>query len=72
MTLLFHMDTVIAAFTNRGIALASRLAKYFDARVFVPERFSREGVYVITPSLSEWMCRVFHEVSALVFDYLDT
>ena len=66
------MNTVIAAFTNKAVALASRLAKYFNARVFVPERFSREGVYVITPSLSEWTSRVFHEVSALVFDYLDT
>ena len=66
------MNTVLTAFTNNGIALASHLAKYLDARVFVPERFSREGVCVISPSLSEWAGIVFHDVSALVFDYLDT
>ena len=61
------MNTVIAAFTNNGIALASHLTKYLDAVIFVSERFSREGVCVISPSLSEWTSRVFHEVSALVF-----
>lgn len=65
------MNTAIAAFTNRGIALALRLAEFLGegASVFVPERLSRarEGVGVITPSLSEWTGRVFHEVNALIF-----
>ena len=67
MTLNFPMNTVIAAFTSKGIALASRLAEYLDAVIFVPERLSREGVCVISPSLSEWTCRMFHEAGALVF-----
>ena len=67
MTLNFPMNTVIAAFTSKGIALASRLAEYLDAVIFVPERLSREGVCVISPSLSEWTGRVVHEVRALIF-----
>ncbi|MBQ9433129.1 MAG: cobalamin biosynthesis protein CbiG, partial [Synergistaceae bacterium] len=64
------MNTAIAAFTNRGMALALRLSDFLgDAGVFVPERFSRarEGVGVISPSLTEWTGRVFHEVNALIF-----
>ena len=61
------MNTVIAAFTNKGIALASRLAEHLDARVFVPQRLAIDGVCVISPSLTEWAGSVFHEVSALIF-----
>ncbi len=61
------MNTAIAAFTSKGIELASLLAEYLDAGVFVPERFSRDGLGVISPSLSEWTGRIFHEVSALIF-----
>ncbi len=68
------MNTAIAAFTNRGIALAQKVAEFLGgAGVFVPERFareggiSREGVGVISPSLTDWAGRVFHEVNALIF-----
>ncbi len=61
------MSTVIAAFTNRGIALALRLSEFLGGRVFVPKRFSREGVSVIGGSLTEWAGRYFHEAGALIF-----
>ncbi|MBQ7219677.1 MAG: cobalt-precorrin 5A hydrolase [Synergistaceae bacterium] len=61
------MNTAIAAFTNKGIALAQRLKEYLDAGVFVPERLAHDGLGVISPSLSEWTGKVFHEVSALIF-----
>ncbi len=62
------MNTAIAAFTNRGIALALKVADFLgDAGVFVPERFAQEGAGVISPSLTEWAGRVFHEVRALIF-----
>ena len=63
------MNTVIAAFTNRGIALAQKIADFLgeDTDVFVPERFSREGLNVISPTLTEWTGRVFHEAGALIF-----
>ncbi|MBQ7217324.1 MAG: cobalt-precorrin 5A hydrolase [Synergistaceae bacterium] len=62
------MNTVIAAFTNRGIALARRIADFLgDAEIFMPERFAREGVGVISPSLSDWAGRIFHKVRALIF-----
>ena len=62
------MNIAIAAFTNRGIALAQRIAEFLgDAEVFAPERFVRDGVGEISPSLSEWAGRVFHEAGALVF-----
>ena len=62
------MNTAIAAFTNKGIALALKVAEFLgDAEVFAPTRFSCEGVGVISPSLSEWAGRIFHEAGALVF-----
>lgn len=61
------MNTVIAAFTNRGISLALRLSEFLGGSVFVPERFFREGVSVIDGSLSEWAGRYFHEAGALIF-----
>ena len=61
----FPMSIGIAAFTERGIALASRLAEFLCAEVFVPKRFSREGVSVIDGSLSEWAGQHFR--GALIF-----
>ena len=62
------MNTAIAAFTNRGIALAQRIAEILgDTEIFAPERLAGEGVCVIAPSLTEWAGRVFHEVRALIF-----
>ncbi len=61
------MNTVIAAFTSKSTALAQRIAEVLDARVFVPPRLSREGLGEISPSLTEWAGRVFHEVDALIF-----
>lgn len=62
------MNTAIAAFTKKGIALAQRIADFLgDSEIFAPERFSREGAGVISPSLTEWAGRVFHEVRAFVF-----
>lgn len=65
MTNTSPMNTGIAAFTERGIALALRLAEALDAEVFAPKRFAREGVSVIEGSLSEWAGRHFH--GALIF-----
>ena len=62
------MNTAIAAFTKKGIALARRIADFLgDSSVFAPERFAAEGVCVISPSLSDWAGRVFNEVRALIF-----
>lgn len=58
-----HMN--IAAFTERGIALALRLGEFLGGEVFVPERFSREGVRVIEGSLTEWAGRNFR--GAIIF-----
>ena len=65
MTKIFHMSTGIAAFTERGIALASKLAEFLGGEVFVPERFAREGLSVIDGSLTDWAGRHFH--GALIF-----
>ena len=61
------MNTAIAAFTHKGVNLALRLAEFLEARVFAPERFSREGVNIIDGHLSDWAGKMFHEVSALIF-----
>lgn len=61
------MNTAIAAFTHRGVNLALRLAEFLEARVFAPERFSREGVNIIDGHLSDWAGKMFREVSALIF-----
>jgi len=61
------MNTAIAAFTNRGVNLALRLAGFLEGRVFAPQRFSREGVNVIDSTLSEWAGKMFREASALIF-----
>lgn len=61
------MDTVIAAFTNRGVNLALRLSELTGGKVFAPLRFSREGVNIIDVPLSEWAGKYFHECEALIF-----
>ena len=61
------MDTVIATFTRKGTTLAQTLAEFLGGKVFVPERLSQEGLGVISPSLTEWTGRVFHEADALIF-----
>ena len=60
-------EIVIAAFTNRSINLALRLAKFLNARVFVPKRLARDDVEVIDEALSEWAGKYFHEAKALIF-----
>ena len=59
------MSTEIAAFTERGITLASRLAEFLGGRVNVPARFAREGVSVIDGTLCDWAGRNWE--GALVF-----
>lgn len=61
------MNTAIAAFTERGVNLALRIANFTGGEVFVPERFSRDGVNVIGSPLSEWAGEMFHDVRALIF-----
>ena len=61
------MNTAIAAFTNKGINLALRLAEFLGGEVFAPERFSRAGVNVIDSPLSEWAGKMFRDVRALIF-----
>ena len=60
-------EIVIAAFTNKAINLALRLAKFLNARVFVPKRLARDEVEVIDEALSEWTGKYFHEAKALIF-----
>ena len=61
------MNTVITAFTERGIKLALRLADLTGGKVFAPPRFSRKGVNVIDAPLSEWTGKHFNGVEALIF-----
>lgn len=61
------MNTVTAAFTERGVKLALRLNELTGGKVFAPPRFSREGVNVIDAPLSEWTGKYFDEVQALIF-----
>ena len=67
MTKIFLMNTVIAAFTNKGISLALKLSDFLGGNVFAPERFSREGVSVIDSPLCEWTGKFFHEADAIIF-----
>ena len=61
------MNTVIAAFTERGVKLALKIAGFLGGEVFAPERFSRDGVRAIDGSLTEWAGEIFHEAGAIVF-----
>ena len=60
------MNTVIAAFTNKGVNLALRLAEFLGGEVFAPERFVREGVNVLG-SLTEWAGKMFRVSRAIIF-----
>ena len=64
------MDSgIIAAFTNKAIKLALKLANKFDFRVFVPERFIEldSRLNLIDDSLSAWTGKYFSESRALIF-----
>ena len=61
------MNTAIAAFTNRGVNLALRIAGFLDGEVFAPERFSRDGVKVIGSALSDWAGKMFRVSRAIIF-----
>ena len=58
---------VILAFTINGINLALRISKYFDAEIFVPERFLNEKLKKIEGNLSDFVGKIFHEVRAIIF-----
>lgn len=57
------MNTVIAAFTRKGIDLARKL----PGRIFVPSRLVSDGLEAIDAPLSEWAGKYFREVQAFVF-----
>ena len=57
------MNTVIAAFTRKGIDLARKL----HGRIFVPSRLVSDGLEAIDIPLSEWAGKYFQEVQAFVF-----
>ena len=61
------MNTVIVAFTRRGLALALKVAEFLGGSVFAPERLKCEGVNVIDAPLSDWAGRYFREAGAMVF-----
>ena len=63
------MNIEIAAFTNKGINLALRLAEKFDSRVFVPERFMSldSRLNLIDSPLSDWAGKYFNNSRALIF-----
>ena len=61
------MNTAIAAFTERGVDLALRIAGFLGGDVFAPERISRDGVRAIDGSLTEWAGKIFRRASAIVF-----
>lgn len=60
------MNTV-TAFTERGVNIALRIAEFIGGEVYVPSRLRREGVKVISSSLTEWAGKIFLEVGAMVF-----
>lgn len=58
----------LAAFTDKGIALAKALAKDLEnASVFVPEGFAGEGTISFGCPLRQWTGQVFPQVKGLVF-----
>ena len=60
-------EIVITAFTNNGINLALKLAKFLQGRVFIPKRLACESLYavadceVIDEPLGQWTGQYFHE-----------
>ncbi|OUO94442.1 cobalamin biosynthesis protein [Cloacibacillus sp. An23] len=61
------MKAAVAAFSEKGIALALRVARGLGAEVWAPARYAREGLRVIEPSLTEWAGARFADCGALVF-----
>ncbi|MBQ6419321.1 MAG: cobalamin biosynthesis protein CbiG, partial [Synergistaceae bacterium] len=61
------MNTAIAAFTERGVDLALRIAGFLGGDVFAPERISRDGVRAIDGSLTEWAGKIFRRAGTIVF-----
>ena len=59
------MNTVIAAFTKKGVNLALNLSEFLGGRVFAPSRFS--GVEPLDDSLVEWAGKFFDEARAMIF-----
>lgn len=58
----------LAAFTEKGIALAKTLARGLkNASVFVPERFAGEGVTAFGHPLRQWTGQAFQQANGLVF-----
>lgn len=65
----FNKSIIIIAFTKKGISLALRLSEFFDAKIFVPERFHdlNKNLEIINSDLSEWTGKIFHETGAMIF-----
>lgn len=61
------MKAAVAAFSEKGIALALRLAHPLGAEVWAPARYAREGLRVIEPGLTEWAGARFADCGAIVF-----
>lgn len=61
------MKAAVAAFSEKGIALALRLARLLGAEVWAPARYAREGLRVIEPGLTEWAGARFADCGAIVF-----
>ncbi len=61
------MKAAVAAFSERGIAIALQVASGLGADVWVPPRCARDGLRVIKPSLTEWAGARFADCGALVF-----
>ena len=59
----------VLAFTLNGINTALRFSKYFDAEIFVPERFLNlhEKLEKIDGNLSDFVGKIFSEVKAIIF-----
>lgn len=56
-----------AAFSERGAALALRIAEAMDGTAWAPERYARGGVLPFGTSLSEWTRARFEDAYAIVF-----
>lgn len=61
------MKAAVAAFSEKGVALALRVARILGAEVWAPPRYAREGLRVIEPGLKEWAGARFADCGAIVF-----
>lgn len=57
----------VAAFSERGIAVALRIAAELSAEVWAPRKYLRPGLNAIEPDLTSWAGRRFAECGALIF-----